>query len=183
MGPPAAMLGVGQAANDAEVKAAAEYFASLKPKKWIRVVEANMVPKTRAAGGMLIALEPEVMEPIGSRIIEIPENLERTELRDSKSGFIAYVPSGSIKKGQTLASTGGNGKTIQCAICHGAGLKGLGNVPPLAGRSPSYIVRQLWDIKAGNRNGPWTQLMKEAVAKLTIDDMVMLAAYTSSLQP
>jgi len=183
MGPPAAMLGVGQAANDAEVKAAAEYFASLKPKKWIRVVEANMVPKTRAAGGMLIALEPESLEPIGSRIIEIPENLERTELRDSKSGFIAYVPSGSIKKGQALASTGGNGKTIQCAICHGAGLKGLGNVPPLAGRSPSYIVRQLWDIKAGNRNGPWTQLMKEAVAKLTIDDMVLLAAYTSSLQP
>jgi len=183
MGPPAAMLGVGQAANDAEVKAAAEYFASLKPKKWIRVVEANMVPKTRAAGGMLIALEPEVMEPIGSRIIEIPGSLERTELRDSKSGFIAYVPSGSIKKGQALASTGGNGKTIQCGICHGAGLKGLGNVPPLAGRSPSYIVRQLWDIKAGNRNGPWTQLMKEAVAKLTIDDMVMLAAYTSSLQP
>jgi cytochrome c553 len=183
MGPPAAMLTLGMAATEAESKTAAEYFASIKPTKWIRVIESKTVPKTRAAGGMLIALEPEILEPIGSRIIEISENLERTELRDSKSGFVAYVPTGSIKKGQALATNGGNGKTIQCAICHGAGLKGLGNVPRLAGRSPSYIVRQMWDIKNGNRNGPWTQLMKDAVARLTVDDMVALAAYTASLEP
>jgi len=123
------------------------------------------------------------MEPIGQRIIETPENLERTELRDSKSGFVAYVPTGSIAKGKTLATTGGSGKTIQCAICHGADLKGLGNVPPLAGRSPSYLIRQLYDIKSGNRNGPWTQLMKEAVAKLTPEDMVNIVAYVSSRTP
>jgi hypothetical protein len=36
------------------------------------------------------------MKPMGQRIIETPENLERTELRDDRSGFIAYVPAGSV---------------------------------------------------------------------------------------
>ncbi len=183
MGPPALMVTIGKSATEAEAKEAAAYFASLKPKQWIRVVEAKEVPKTRAQGGMLIAVEGGGKEPIGSRIIEMPEDLERTELRDSLSGFVAYVPPGSLKKGQALASTGGNGKTVKCSICHGADLRGLGNVPPLAGRSPSYLVRQMWDIKQGNRNGPWTQLMKEAVAKLTIDDLVALGAYVASLKP
>ncbi len=183
MGPPAAMLAVGKAASDAEVKAAADYFAGLKPKPWIRVVESSTAPKTRVAGGMLVPAEPSGMEPIGQRIIEMPEDLERTELRDSASGFVAYVPIGSIQKGEALATTGGDGKTIRCSICHGADLKGLAAVPSIAGRSPSYIVRQLFDMQNGSRNGPWAQLMKEAVAKLTIDDMVSLAAYAASLKP
>ncbi len=56
-------------------------------------------------------------------------------------------------------------------------------MPSIAGRSPSYIVRQMYDIQKGNRNGPWTQLMKEAMAKLTVDDMVSIAAYTASRTP
>ena len=183
MGPPALMLTIGKAANEAEAKAAADYFAGIKFKPWIRVVEAAMVPKTRPQGGMMVVIEGGGNEPIGQRIIETPEDLERTELRDSASGFIAYVPAGSIKKGEALVNTGGNGKTIKCGICHGADLKGIGNVPPLAGRSPSYIVRQLCDIQNGNRNGPWTQLMKEAVAKLKVEDMVAIAAYTASRTP
>jgi cytochrome c553 len=90
---------------------------------------------------------------------------------------------GSIKKGEALVTTGGAGKTIKCSICHGADLKGIGNVPSISGRSPSYITRQLYDIQQGNRNGPWTQLMKEAVAKLTVDDMVSITAYLASRTP
>jgi cytochrome c553 len=182
MGPPSLMLAIGRAATEEEARIAAEYFASIRPVKWIRVVEQAMVPKTRPQGGMMVVIEGGGTEPIGNRIIETPENLERTELRDARSGFIAYVPPGSVARGRT-ATTGGGGKTIQCSICHGANLKGLGNVPPLAGRSPSYIVRQMFDIQTGNRNGPWTQLMKEAVAKLTTEDFVSLAAYTASLEP
>jgi cytochrome c553 len=182
MGPPALMLTIGKAANEAEARSAAEYFASLKYKPWIRVVESNMAPKTRIAGGMMVPVEPHVMEPLGKRIIEMPEDLERTELRDSKSGFVAYVPAGSLKKGEALIK-GGSGKTVQCTICHGTDLKGIGAVPPIAGRSPSYVARQIYDIQAGNRNGPWTQLMKEAVAKLTPDDIIAIAAYTSSRMP
>ena len=98
MGPPGIMLGIGKSANDEEVKAAAEYFSSMKFKPWIGVVETETVPKTKVAGWMFVALEPDGKEPIGQRIIEMPEDLERTELRDSASRFIAYVPPGSIKE-------------------------------------------------------------------------------------
>jgi cytochrome c553 len=181
--PVATMIAKETQANEKEIQAAAAYFSGLKPKPWIRVVETNTVPKTHVAGWMLVVSEPVAMEPIGHRIIETPENLERTELRDDTSGFIAYVPVGSVKKGKDLVTTGGAGKTMVCATCHGAGLKGLGNVPSIAGRSPSYIVRQLYDIQNGVRSGPATQLMKQPVAKLTLDDMIAIAAYTSSLHP
>jgi cytochrome c553 len=176
------MIALAKGATASEVQAAAEYFSTLKPKPWIRVVESDTVPKTHVAGWMLVASEPAATEPIGQRIIEMPENLERTELRDSASGFIAYVPVGSIEKGKQLATTGG-GKTTQCSICHGVDLKGLGPVPALAGRSPSYIVRQLYDMQHGARNGQWTELMKGVVAHLTEEDLVALAAYTASMAP
>ncbi|MBV8731240.1 MAG: c-type cytochrome [Acidobacteriia bacterium] len=141
---------------------------------------------------MLVKVEEAGTESIGQRIIEMPEDLERTELRDSNSGFVAYVPMGSIKKGEELVSTGGAkvvngkivaGKTIQCGICHGADLKGLGAVPPIAGRSPSYTVRQLYDMQHGNRIGSGAALMKAVVANLTEEDMVAIVAYTSSRTP
>ncbi len=181
--PIALMVGVAKGATEDEVKTAAEYFAALKPQPWIRVVETDTVPKTKVAGWMLVAAQAGVTEPIGQRIIEMPENLERTELRDSASGFVAYVPVGSIEKGEALVTTGGAGKTVPCAICHGADLKGLGPVPGLAGRSPSYIVRQLFDIQHGVRNGSWTELMKAVVAQLSEEDMVSIAAYTASREP
>ena len=82
-----------------------------------------------------------------------------------------------------FVKTGGLGKTTQCAICHGADLKGVGDVPPLAGRSPSYIVRQLVDIQNGSRVGDSVAPMKPIVAKLSLTDMVNLAAYAASLTP
>ena len=183
MGPPALMLTIGKAATAEESAVAAAYFGSFPYKKWIRVVEQNMVPKTRVQGGMLVPAEDGGTEPIGQRIIEMPEDLERTEVRDSASGFVAYVPVGSIKRGEALVTTGGNGRTVACGTCHGPDLKGLGPVPPIAGRSPSYTVRQLWDMKTGNRNGLWAPLMKAAIEKLTIEDLVSIAAYTSSREP
>jgi cytochrome c553 len=182
MGPPANMRAIGLNATAEEAAAAAAYFSSIKPRKWIRVVEADMVPETLVSGWMFIEKEGGGMEPIGNRILEMPENLELTELRDSHSGFIAYVPVGSIAKGAALAS-GGDGKTRQCALCHGEGLKGLGPVPALAGRSPSYIARQLYDLQSGNRKGLWSPLMAEVVANLTPDDMLNIAAFTASLEP
>ncbi|HEY4901409.1 MAG TPA: c-type cytochrome [Terriglobales bacterium] len=181
--PVATMVANETKANDQEIEAAAAYFSALKPKPWTRVVETRTVPKTHIAGWMLVVSKPITMEPIGQRIIETPENLERTELRDDTSGFIAYVPVGSIKKGKTQVSTGGAGKTMACATCHGVDLRGSGDVPSIAGRLPSYIVRQLYDIQSGARAGAATQLMNKLVANLTLDDMISIAAYTASLHP
>ena len=175
------MIAYAKAMTDDEVKAAAEYFAAIKWAAWITVVEAAIVPKTRIAGGMFLKLDGGETEPIGDRIIEVPDDTERTELlRDPRSGFTAYVPAGSIKKGEALVTKGSSGKTTPCAVCHGADLKGLGPVPGIAGRSPSYTVRQLFDTQRGTRKGVWADLMKPVVANLTNDDMLAIAAYTAS---
>ena len=181
-GPTSSMITYETKANEAEIQAAAAYFSGIKPKPWIRVVETDTVPKTHVAGWMLVVTEPREMEPIGQRIIETPENLQQTELRDDASGFIAYVPLGSVKKGALLAK-GAGGKTLPCAKCHAPDLRGHGNVPSIAGRSPSYMVRQLYNMQSGARAGKMAQFMKPVVANLSIEDMVSIAAYTSSLRP
>jgi cytochrome c553 len=180
--PPQLMIALSQAATAAEVEAAAAYFAALKPRAIIKVVETDTVPKTLVLGWHLAAAKTGQKEAIGQRIIEIPEDLERFVSRDARSRFIAYVPPGSLQKGQGLAVTGG-GKTVQCGVCHGADLKGLGPIPGIAGRSPSYIVRQLYDLKYGARAGIGSALMKPTVEKLTVEDMIALAAYAASLAP
>ncbi|MBZ5559573.1 MAG: cytochrome C-binding protein [Acidobacteriia bacterium] len=183
MGPPAAMLALAKAAGDDEVRVAAEYFASIRPTPWIRVVETATVPKTRVVGGMFVPADDGGTEPIGQRIVEVPEDRARTELRDAASGFIAYVPPGSLKKGEALVTTGDSGRTIRCGICHGDDLHGLGSVPAIAGRSPSYTGRQLWDLQHGARHGREADLMKATVAKLTEDDLIAIAAFTASRVP
>ncbi len=183
MRPPAMMLAQAKSVTEAEVKSSAEYFASLQYKPWIKVIETDTVPKTHVAGFMLVPLEGGGTEPIGQRIIEVARDLARTSLRDPRSGFIAYVPVGGIRRGEALVTTGGAGRTVPCGTCHGQDLKGLGDVPPLAGRSPSYTVRQLYDFQSGARAGLLSAQMKESVAKLTVEDMVSIAAYTASRAP
>jgi cytochrome c553 len=178
------MVTIASALTDEETKAAADYFSSLKFPKWYKVVEADMVPKSYVgAGAMRLAVPDGGMEPIGNRIIELPQDEERTESRDSRAGHMAYVPVGSIKKGEELVKTGGNGKTVACEVCHGPDLKGMAFVPPIAGRSPEYIYRQLNDIKIGTRNGAMVPLMKAVVEKLTDEDMVAISAYLVSQEP
>ena len=183
MAPPSFMERIGLAATDEQARVAAEYFSSMDFKQWVRVVETDMVPKTRFSGWIHKVIDDGGMEPIGTRVVETPENLRQTELRDDASGFVAYVPMGAIARGKNLVVTGGNGKTTVCATCHGPELKGLGPVPALAGRSPSYIARQLYDLQTGVRNGAWSDLMDATVANLTVDDIVNIVAYTASLSP
>ena len=177
------MIAFAKNMTDEEIKAAAEYFGAMKWSPWMKVIETSMVPKTRLANGMYLKLEGKETEPMGYRVIETPIDADATEvLRDARSGFEVYVPVGSLKKGEALVRNGG-GKTTACGLCHGADLKGMGPVPGLAGRSPSYIGRQLYDMQNGFRKGEWTELMKPVVAKLTEEDMVDIVAYTASLQP
>jgi cytochrome c553 len=177
------MAATAKAMTDAEIYEAAEYFSSLKPKQIIKVVESDTVPKTYIARLFFAKREDGGTEPLGSRIVEFPNDAEQFELRDSRSQFTAYVPVGSVAKGEALTKTGGSGATIPCAICHGSDLRGIGPIPGIAGRSPSYIVRQLYDFQQGTRAGSSAALMKSAVAKLSQEDMIALAAYISSLDP
>jgi cytochrome c553 len=168
----------------AEARAAAAYFASMKWTPWVKVVETDEAPKVRATeNGLFLPIAGAGTEPLGQRIIEVPENPERTNVtRDPRSGFIAYVPRGSLKQGEALVTTGA-GKTTECAICHGDDLQGLGNVPGIGGRTASYTARQLYDFKVGTRNGTDAQLMKPVLARLNDADILAITAYLSSRVP
>lgn len=187
----ATMHVLAQAMTEAEMKEAAEYFGAIPWQPWTRVIETDLVPKTRIVGNLFLPLEKSRTEPIAGRIIEVPEDEEQTEtLRNPRAGFIAYVPSGSLARGENLVTTGGMsivggkiapGKTTACGTCHGPDLKGLADVPGIAGRSPSYLVRQLYDLQRGKRHGLAAPLMQPVIARLTNDDFVAIAAYVSSL--
>jgi cytochrome c553 len=178
------MAGFAKAMTDAEVKAAAEYFGSIAwTPLWVKVKETATVPKTHIDNGLFVPHEGTETEPIGRRIVEVPENEDASEnLRDPRSGFIAYVPIGSLKQGEALVTTGGGGKTVQCGLCHGPDLKGLGPVPGIAGRSPSYLIRQIYDMQTDSRKGEWTPLMKSVVMKLNEDDLIAIGTYVASLR-
>jgi cytochrome c553 len=179
----ARMNGIANATTPEEWDQASKWFASLKPVAgWYKVEEATTVPKTYITGGRMRVQHPDGgTEPLGNRIVVVPQDKGRALARDPRIGFIAYVPTGSLKKGENLANTGDNGKTIACSICHGAGLKGVGNTPRLAGGHPTYIARQLYLFKNGLSNGGAAALMKPVVANMTDDDILNVAAYIASL--
>jgi cytochrome c553 len=176
------MQAIARNLTEAEAQAAADYFSSVKYTKWVRVVESEIVPKfTATVNGLFLKDESNETIPLGNRIVEMPEDTYQTNiLRNPRSGFVAYAPVGSVKKGEALAKT--------CATCHGADLRGqtMPNgviVPTIAGRSPSYIGRAIYDFQQGARAGKNAALMKPSVQKLSEDDTIAIAAYVASLEP
>ena len=174
--------------SDEEMRTIAEYYGSMKWTPWIRVVETEKVPQTTVSAGMFLPIPKGGEEPLGNRIIEVPEDPELVEMqRSPRVGFIAYVPVGSIQRGEALVSTGA-GKTLACAVCHGADYKGqilpgVGAIPGLAGRSPSYLFRQMFDLQTGKRHGKLADLMKPVVVNLNNDEMLSITAYLASRTP
>ena len=176
---------IAKVTSDEDVRQAAEYFAALKPSVWVKIIETATPPKTFiATAGRHRQLDPDGgTEPIGHRILEIPVDPFRTEIRDPHSGFIAYVPPGSVAKGEALVKGGASGKTGRCTLCHGEALKGLREVPRLAGLQPLYIARQLFDLRYGSRAGEAAASMKPVIANLSDDDIIAISSYLGSLPP
>ena len=172
-------------ASGEQTRIAAEWFAGLEVIDWIdEVIEADIVPRTYIGDGRMRHLHPDGgTEPIDNRIIEVPQDRELATARHPYSGFTVYAPEGSVARGEELVTTGAGGRTIQCFICHGPELNGLGDVPRLAGVSPLYTVRQLNDFKNGDRAGSLAPLMTATVINLTDGDMVAIAAYLATLDP
>jgi len=185
------MIALAKAMTKQEEIEAAEYFAAIPWTRWIRVIETDLVPRTHIENSLFLAAEKKLTEPIAGRIIEIPEDEEQAQaMRNPHSGCIAYVPKGSLKKGEALVTTGGStllgskvipGKTVACATCHGPDLMGLKDAPGIAGRSPSYLARQIYDMKQGTRKGLLDVQMQPVVSQLSDDDITAIVAYVSSL--
>lgn len=176
------MHAVAKGATDAEVAEAAAYFSSLRLTRRNHVVETAHVPHTRVEGN-LYAYDGQGTEPIDGRLIEVPATFERHELHDPRVIYTTYVPRGALARGRRLAANGPAGSTTVCATCHGPRLLGVAPAPPIAGRSPSYLLRQLVNFRSGARHNDGSVLMQPVVSELSIDDMVALAAYVGSLAP
>jgi cytochrome c553 len=180
---PTRMNAIAKEVSDDEARQAAQWFASLPRQPFTRVVESASVPKSFLGPGRMRFAEPDgSTEPIGDRIITIPEDQARARLRDPYSGFVAYVPPGSLAKGRELVQTGA-GKTVPCDQCHGRTLRGQGNVPRLAGVHPIYTVRQLHWFRDGSRNGARAPAMRSVVERLADEDILAIAAYLGALAP
>jgi len=169
--------------SEAEIAEAAAYFSSLRAARRVEVVEAERVPVTHAAGWLYVRTKGAGDEALGERIVEVARDPERHELRDSTNGAIAYVPPGSIARGGQLVVSGEGGRTLPCGGCHGADLRGVGLIPPIAGRSPTYLLRQLLAFRTGTRSTPAGQPMQGVVARLELKDMISIAAYVGSREP
>jgi cytochrome c553 len=178
---PARMNAIAKAMSDEEIKQAADWFAAMKPGGWVKVVETDTVPKSyvSAKGRQRLPWPGGGTEPLGNRIIELPQDVARATSRDPHSPFVVYVPVGSVAKGAALVKTGGN-KTISCAICHGDSLEGLGDVPRIAGLHPAYVARQLYAFQTGTNHSVSSALMKKVVANLNADDILAIAAYAAT---
>jgi cytochrome c553 len=170
--------------TEAQVRAAAMYYSALAPRAWISVREAKRVPVSVIDPNSLMRTAPadQGTELLGSRIVELPESESGLRNRDAHSGFIAYVPKGSLARGKVLV-TRANQWGVACAACHGKTLNGLGGIPPLAGRPPTYLVRQLWNYQSGERRGGMSAPMRAIAARLRVDEMLAMAAYLASLPP
>jgi cytochrome c553 len=177
------MIASAKGATKGEIAAAAEYFASLPMKRHVEVVETAEVPKTKELGWLYVPIDGAGTEALGSRIIEVPLDHHLHELRDSASGFRAYVPVGSLARGRDIVEEGRGDPAFACTNCHGAGLHGEGLFPPLAGRSPSYIFRQLLAFRTGTRASASSRSMMHIVKQLDAEDMIAAAAYAASLDP
>ena len=187
----ARMNGITKELSDAEIDEVVAWFASLKPRKNNRIVEADTAPKTIVAQGRMRFVDPAGgTEPTGNRIITVPEDMQLARLRDPNTKFVSYVPPGTLERGKVLVETGDNKKTVACGTCHGPGLNGQASIgrtgiaaPRIAGQHPIYLARELYLFKDGSRNGMTSKLMTPAVMNLTDADILAISAYLASMDP
>lgn len=182
------MIKVAQGISDEEARQVAEFWAAQDGGPVLKVIESDRAPPVRLRGNLFVKTSDDLTEPLVDRIVEVPEQIpQKIMLDDPRHVHVAYVPLGAIDRGRQLAQTGHRGGpdtpaiTLVCTACHGIGLRGQGDVPPLAGRSPSYLARQLHAFRTGDRSGSMAAQMVPVVARLDARDLVDLTAFAASL--
>jgi cytochrome c553 len=180
--PSDSMLQVAAHVSAADAAAAVDYFSGLQLTQRSHVIESSTLPRVKVSGWTYVPAAGGQREALGERLLEVAPAALRDARRDDEMQYDAYAPPGSIARGRALA-TGAVAGVIACVTCHGADLRGMTTFPPIAGRSASYLLRQLYAFRTGSRHSASALVMAPVVAPLTPGDMIALAAYTASLAP
>jgi cytochrome c553 len=182
------MLKIAKAMTEQEIDASAKYFAQQKLRRRVYVVESLRIPRAERAAW--IYEEVGGTEDLEGRLLEVTNELVRHERRDDRLEYMAYVVPGSINRGKRLVTTGkgfvGDSesvRTLVCATCHLPKLMGTDRIPPLAGRSPTYLLRQMLAFRNGMRTSEAAKQMTPVVENLTLAEMIDVVAYLGSLYP
>jgi cytochrome c553 len=166
--------------TDGDVLAAAEYFSAQTLRPRVTVIERASIPRMTVAG-WIYATDPRGgRERLGQRVIEWAPDSDRHERRDDEMRYIAFVPPGSVTRGRKIATMGLGDLVASCTSCHGEHLQGIGLIPPLAGRSPTYLLRQLVAFRNQDRTGISATPMQLETAKMTVSDMIAVAAFAAA---
>jgi cytochrome c553 len=180
------MIKIARAMNDQEIEDAAKYFSQQKLRRRVYVIESLRIPRAEPAAWIYV--EHAGMEDLGDRLLEVTQDLTRHERRDDRLEYLAYVPPGAVNRGKRLVSSGKSAadneqRTVACTQCHLANLKGTEQIPPIAGRSPTYLLRQMLAFRNGVRVNGNSAQMNAVVEKLTLAEMIDIVAYVSSQYP
>jgi len=174
------MRKVADNAAAADVAEAARYFSAQTLRPRVTVIERARIPRMRAFAWIYVIDPQGGEESLGERIIEWAPDEIRHEARDDEMLYTAFVPPNSVNRGRKLATTSRSGLNQACTHCHGERLQGAGLIPPLAGRSPTYLLRQLVAFRTHDRAGIGGAPMQAVTATLSISDMIALAAYAAA---
>jgi len=78
----------------------------------------------------------------------------------------------------------GKAKSATCAACHGADGNSMApTFPKIAGQGERYLIKQIKDIRDGNRTSGQVASMMPFVTALSDDDIADLAAYFNAQTP
>ena len=177
------MAEVADTVTDEELANAAAYFSAQTLVRRTYILERGRIPRVCATAWIYVLDPSGGTESLGERLIEYAPSLSAHESRDDRMRYIAFVPTGSIERGRKIATKGTDGAASACTACHGPRLRGPGLAPPLAGRSPSYLLRQLVEFESKARSAPAALPMQAVAGQLTLAQMIAAAAYAGSLDP
>jgi hypothetical protein len=91
------MGALAKAMTDEEIAAAAEYFDARKWTPWTRVIETDLVPKTRIVGNLFVAIEQVKAELIAGVLLSGRKMRSRPRACAIRArGSVADVPVESI---------------------------------------------------------------------------------------
>ncbi len=166
-----------------EIDASAKYFAQQKLRRRVYVIESLRIPRAERAAW--IYEEVGGTEDLEDRLLEVTNELVRHERRDDRLEYIGLC---ATRQHQPRQAPRGHGRwlarlrpVLPPAIS--PNLKGTDKIPPIAGRSPTYLLRQMLAFRNAARAGEAAQQMKPVVEKLTLNEMIDVSAYLGSLYP